>query len=553
MIDPALTHLMRMLMRAGFRQAWRLIKRPSGAFFTLFMLAMVGFGLMPTVVMTLTAEQQPPSAFARVVADSIPLLMYIAAAAMVATNSGEALLELKPAELQFVLAGPFTNSHILSYRLLTLAFGWLPISVFFAVFMLPHLGSFLGGLLGISSGGILITMLAFQYTLLKPRLSPGVLRAIRLAALTSVAVILIEAAGRVSGVDESYSITVVSQAINGGVAARVLSLPFRPFATVMTNDLGIELLIGQLISLGLIAAITVSCYRTNRGFSELAVEGVARRQKKLERIRGGNVYGFSTRNAERSQLLPAFGWLGGVGPVAWSQVTSAVRRTGRLVPGIVVLGIVAAIAAAAVLQLFPDTIPDTGRTYAVPIALAASAYLGFLLSITSQTGFAASPRLLTWYQTLPIRPMAIATGMVSGTATLLIAIQLALCLPALVISSQGVAASLSMLFAGAAFSVAFATMTNFIAAVTGLRPMPGGTPDVFQGARALVFMMILGLSMTPILLLAVGSAGVAGAVFGFFWTYCSIAAGLAMLAGLPALWWYAGTRFVDSDSVGDES
>ncbi|QEF99818.1 hypothetical protein Mal15_38850 [Stieleria maiorica] len=551
MIDPALTRLMQMLSRAAFRQAWRLVKRPSGAFFAVFMLGMVGFGMMPTVMMILTADQPTPSAFARVIADSIPVLMYIAAAAMVTTNSGEALLELKPAELQFVLAGPFTNSHILSYRLLTLAFGWLPISGFFAVFMLPHLGSFLGGFLGISSGGILITMLAFQYTLLKPRLSPGVLRAIRLAALTSVAVIVIEAAGRVIAVEESYSITVVSRAINGGPAAWGLSLPFRPFATVMTSDLGIELLVGQLIGLGLITGVTVSCYRTNRGFSELAVEGVARRQKKLERIRGGNVYGISTRKAERSQMLPAFGWFGGVGPVAWSQITSAIRRTGRLVPGIIVLGIVAAITAAAVLQIFPDTIPDAGRTYAVPIALGASAYVGFLLSITSQTGFAASARLLTWYQTLPIRPMAIAAGMVSGSATLLIAIQIAFCLPALVISTQSVVASLSILFAGVAFSLAFATMTNFIAAVTGLRPMPSGTPDVFQGARALVFMMILGLSMTPILLLAVGSAAVAGALFGFSWTYCSIAAGLAMLAWLPALWWFSGMRFVHHEPVGD--
>ncbi|QDV43484.1 hypothetical protein Enr13x_33410 [Stieleria neptunia] len=551
MIDPALTQLMRMLMRAAVRQGWRLVKKPAGAFFTLFMLAMVSFGLMPTVVMALGDQKQPSSIIAELLGSSIPVLMYAAAAAMVSTDSGKALLELKPPELQFVLAGPFTNSQILSYRLLTFGIGWLPLSFFFSVFLLPHFGSLLGGFLGIALGGAFITMIAFQYTLVRSRISPTGLRAIRWCAVASLALIALEVAQQLLWSSEAYSVAMISRAINGGWAARGLTFPFRPFALLMERPVGIEWLWSLLTSAALVAGITVSCYRTNGGFSELAVEGVARRQKKLERIRGGNVYGVSTSNVERPQMLPTFGWLGGVGPVAWSQVTSAIRRTGRLVPGLILIGMVAAIAAAVLLRFSPDAIPDPVRTYAVPIALAASAYVGFLVSITAQSGFSANRRLLTWYQTLPIRPMAIAMGMVSGTATVLIAIECAFCLPALVVSSLTLVQSLSVVFAGGAFSLAFASMTNFISAVTGLRPMPSGTPDVFQGARALIFMMILGLSMTPIMLFAVGSAAIAGVLVGFSWTFCSIAAGLAMLAGLPVMWWYSGIRFVDSEFLGD--
>ncbi|QDV82686.1 putative ABC exporter domain-containing protein [Planctomycetes bacterium TBK1r] len=551
MIDPALTQLMRMLMWAAVRQGWRLVKKPSGAFFTLFMLAMVSFGLMPTVVMALSDQKQPSSIIAELLGSAIPMLMYAAAAMMVVTDSGKAMLELKPAELQFVLAGPFTNSQILSYRLLTFGLGWLPLSFFFSVFLLPHFGSLLGGFLGIALGGAFITMIAFQYTLVRSRISPALLRAIRWSVGASLALIATEVAHQVLRSPDVYSVEMISRAINDGWAARVLTLPFRPFVLLIESAIGMEWLGGLLMSVALVVGITVSCYRTNGGFSELAVEGVARRQKKLERIRGGNVYAMSTRQAERSRSLPAFGWWGGVGPVAWSQVTSAIRRTGRLVPGMILMGVVAAIAAAVLLPQFPDTIPDPARTYAVPLALAASAYVGFLVSITAQSGFSANRRLLTWYQTLPIRPMAIATGMVTGTATVLLAIECAFCLPALVVSSLTMVQSLSVVFAGASFSLAFASMTNFISAVTGLRPMPSGTPDVFQGARALIFMMILGLSMTPILLFAVGSAAIAGVLVGFSWTFCSITAGLAMLAGLPVMWWYSGIRFVDSEFLGD--
>lgn len=551
MIDPALTHLMRMLMRAGLRQAWRLVKRPSGAVFVVFLLAMTSFGLIPTVVMAFVRPDQPQSMFTTLLTSVIPVLMYAMAAAMIATDSGDALLELKPPELQFVLAGPFTNSHILSYRLLTLLLGWLPLSAFFAVFMLPHFGSMLGAFLGISLGGAFITLIAFQYTLVKSKIAPGVLRAIRLFALLSVAVIAIEACSRVMRSDEVYSTEMIAQSINGGWAAGILTSPFRPFAGVMASGMDLELVYQTALSLGLILVIATSCYQTNGGFAELAVEGVARRQKKLERIKGGNVYGVSVRKKERTQLLPAFPWIGGVGPVAWTQMTSAIRRSGRLAPGLILLGIVVAMVAAVLLRVFPDRLPVEQRKYAVPIALAASIYVGFLFALTAQTGFTSNRRLLTWYQTLPIRSTWIATGMVTGTFTLLFLIQVAFCLPAFVITTQSWIESLSLLFAGASFSLAFSTMTNFIAATFDLRPAPQGTPDVFQGARALLFMLVLGITMTPIVLVAVGGAGVAGALFGFSWVYCPIAGAAAMLSVLPPLWWYSGVRFVQSEFSGD--
>ena len=354
MVDPALTLLIRMLMRAGLRQAWRSMKKPAGVMVTLFMIGMMSFGLIPSIAMAVTSTEQTQSAFSALLTGSIPVLMFAMAAALVATDSGEALLELRPPELQFVLAGPFTNSHILSYRLLTMLIGWVPLCMFFALFMLPHTGSLVGSFFGITLGGAFITLIAFQYTLVKPRLPPGVLSIIRLAALFGLMFIALESSVRVMGSDDPYSISMLSQAINDGWSARILSFPFRPFAAAISGPIDHRLLLNIAMSFALVTLAGLCCYRTNGGFSEMAVEGVARRKKKLDRIKGGNVYGVSTRKKERSQLIPTLGWMGGVGPVAWSQLTSVLRRTGRLVPGLICIGAVAAVVAAVLLQLYPD-------------------------------------------------------------------------------------------------------------------------------------------------------------------------------------------------------
>jgi hypothetical protein len=540
-----------MLIRAGLRQAWRSMKKPAGMLVAIFMIAMLSFGMLPSFAMVLTSANQTQSEFSSLVTNSIPLLMFAMAVALVATESGNALLELRPAELQFVLAGPFTNSHILSYRLLTMLIGWMPLCMFFALFMLPHTGSLVGSYFGIAFGGAFITLIALQYTLLRPRLSPNVLRLIRLGALFGLMFIMLEASLRVMGQDDPFSISKLSGAINEGFAARILSLPFRPFAAAISGPVDQNLLLNLALSFALVASAAFCCYRTNSGFSELAVEGVARRRKKLERIKGGNVYGFSTGKAERSQLIPMPGWLGGAGPVAWSQLTSTLRRTGRLVPGLICIGVVAAAVAAVLLQLYPDAIPKTLRFYAVPIALGVATYIGFLVTMTAQTGFSSNPRLLVWYQTLPIRPMAIAIGMSVGTIALLVSIQAAICLPAIVVTSQSLLQSLAICFLGLAFNVAFASTINFISATTDLRPMPQGTPDVFQGARGMIFMLVLGVAMLPIVLLGIGSAGIVGAILGYSWVTCSVAAGIAIMTIPPLLWWVSGEQFVKKELTVD--
>ena len=511
------------------------------------MLGMLSFSLLPVIAMRITSGEQTQSEIGLLLCDSIPVLLYAMAAAVITLDAGEGLLELKPAELQFVLAGPFTNSQILSYRLLTLLTGFIPLSLFFAIFALPYSGSFVGSALAILLVGSLIVLISFQYTLLKPTLSPTTLRMIRVVSLGSIALVCLESGSYFLRSDNPVSLAEISQAINGGWAARVLATPFRSFASLFNGSIGLNLALDALISVALVASVACSCYLTNSGFAELAVEGVARRRKKLERIKGGNVYGLSVGSQERKRMLPPFGWWGGIGPVAWSQLTSSLRRSGRLIPSMLFLGVVASFVLIVVIRLYPYALDKSFRDYSIPIALAGAGYLGFLVTITAQGGFSANRRLLTWYQTLPIKPVSIAIGMIAGTGSVLAAIQVALLLPAVAITTQSWAHCGALLFAGLAVDIAFATAINLVSATTGLRPMPQGTPDVFQGARAMVFMFVFAISMLPTFVFGTGGAVAGGAIFGFSWSACAIGGGISILMIQPLLWWVSGERFVQSE------
>lgn len=548
MFDPALNQLIIMLTKAGLRNSWKTIKTPAGAFFLVFAIGMLGFGTMPALVMAFTSDDQSSSVFSVFVASGAAPLMFVCTAVLVATNSGDGLLELRPPELQFVLAGPFSDSHVLSYRLVTLFTGWVPLSVFFSILMFPYFTSFVGGACAFTLGGMFIMLIAFQFTLIKPRFSAGVLRTVRLIALLSILALFAEAGIAIVNSNQDWSPAKIGAVIDNGMSSLVLTVPFRPFANLMSRPVGPAWLMDLVMAGGLVIAAMLSCYRTNAGFSELAVEGVARRAKKLDRIKQGNVYGSLSRKSVHKQMLPELGWIGGAGPVAWSQIIGSIRRTGRLVPGVFVLGAVSAALLAFTIRLQPDWFDGFPRAYSVPIALCASCYIGFLFSMTAATGFAGNERVLTWYRTLPINPFSIAAGMVWGTATLLISVQLAVCLPALVVSTQTWAESAAVVFAGMALNIAFASTVNFIAAATSLRPIPQGTPDVFQGAKGILFMFALGIAMVPSMLFAAGAASIAGGLFGFSWVICPFAAGVALLAIAPFLWWISGERFMKRES-----
>ena len=120
-------------------------------------------------------------------------------------------------------------------------------------------------------------------------------------------------------------------------------------------------------------------------------------------------------------------------------------------------------------------------------------------------------------------------------------------LVALAVSIQPIHEMVAILFAFLAFDLAFASIKNLVSASTDLNPMPQGTPDIFHGAKGMLFMLLMGIAMIPTMVIAAIAVGVVGAIAGFTWTPCSLAAAFGFLAPLPFIWWLSGHRFMNRE------
>ena len=546
LIDPALNQLIWTLMRAGLRKTFRSMKTPAGAVAALFFLISIGFAVFSQVAVAMMKDKPTNLGFFSVVIDSLPIALFMVTALLVITDAGKTFLELRPPELQFVLAGPFSDSQVLSYRLTTVMIGWGLMALFFSTLMMLHVQTWVGGLLAVTLGGGFMMMTSFVLTLLGPRLGAAAMSAVRIGTLIGLAVLAIESGVRYSS-SELLGVQRISEAVNQSVCGKIVSVPFQPFANLAILPLGWSMLANAMIGLTLFVGVVACCYLANAGFSELAVEGVARRQQKMNRVKGGNIYAMKIRKSEQKQLLPAFPWFGGMGPVAWSQLTTTIRRGGRLLPGLLVLGAVGAIAARIANYLYPGWISEDQRMWAMPTAMGGATYVGFLFSMMAQNGFTANRKLLTWYQTLPLRPIPLAAGMVVGMTATLFCIRFATATVALAVSVQHLHEMIAILFAFLAFDLAFASIKNLVSASTDLNPMPQGTPDIFHGAKGMLFMLLMGFAMIPTMVIATITVGVVGAIAGYTWTPCSLAAALSLLAQLPVIWWLSGHRFMNRE------
>lgn len=518
---------------------------------SLVLLTIIGVAIVPSLALAIMNPDIIASPMKSFAAPLMPLVLFVVANQLVASDAGQKLMELRPPELQFVLAGPFRPSQILTYRLTILGFNWTLMSLFFIVVLLSHFESVAGGYLGILLGGSFIFSLSFLRALVTPRLTPSTIHSFRIGLRLLLLAILAEVAFLASRSPQSFTPEGISSLLGSSYLASVLGYPFRPFAYLLQCKIGWALVANALIGGLMVVASIACCYRFNDGFSELAVEGVARSKERKARIRGGNLYAIKPKGTSTITRVPEFGWWAGAGPVAWTQVAMILRRTGYLIPGILTLGLFGSIGIFVAIGSGVFTMSPQMQSSSFLIAMGIGTYVSFLILMTTQLGFSMNQSLLTWYQMLPIGPLPIGIGMIAGNLVILFSIRLGFSLVGWSLSDQSWTDNLIYALGFTAIDVSMASVLNLISAATALRIQSSGTPDIFQGARAMVFMLAAAAAMTPIVLIGVLGAAIGGGILGFAVAPCVLTASLTVFAMMPLIWWLTGHRFLSRELTTD--
>ena len=369
-MDPALLLLWRLRTRAFFRRLGRNLRKPKGILLTLV-------GLLVFVPWMLSIAFTPKAAIPwnpEGVRRFGPLILLVYAALSMVLSSGERVLFFSPAEIDFLFPGPFTRRGLLAYKAAGAVLQVMFSALFITVAFLRSSRSLPAAYLA-----IVLVMLFFQFLGMAVGLASNTVAAFATSVRRRVVVVgligLVVATAWSAGA-EVFSLPPEEALarVEASPALRAATWPFKPFIFVYTSEGFSAAMAGWTsVCLGMVAAMVGVVFAIDAQYFETSAASSARIYAQLQKMRqgGGLMPGRGVlikpkRARLRLGMLP---WLGGVGPVLWRQVATALREPVRLT--IITLVLIAP----GVIPLLASRHPD-----ATPIAqVAAFAFAGISL------------------------------------------------------------------------------------------------------------------------------------------------------------------------------
>ena len=319
-------------------------------------------------------------------------------------------VQFKPAEVDFLFAGPYGRRELLLYKICSLFGSVLFSSLIFSVILsrvpVPWPILFIGLALAITFA-ILLNVLASVATLtVSTRLHRPVVR----AAAAIVAVLIALAAYAALSSTDLAGATERGLEIAKSPIGRVFLMPFMTFARAITApDYAAFAVYGSLavainmVVVGLILLLDADYY-------ESGIDASRKTYERLRRIRQGDLFAADVKRAA-SWSLPELPRLGGVGPVAWRQGVTAIRSLPRML-------------LISLLFMLPGAVFMVRGKNEQEILQLALSYLGAMLFVFMPSAFRFDFRSdlnkMGWLKALPIPPWAIVTGQLLPATCMLV-------------------------------------------------------------------------------------------------------------------------------------
>jgi hypothetical protein len=338
-MNPALGLLIRFQLRGWLRYLTRSMRTVKGA-----LLALVGLAvLVPWIAAVIWAPRQGGGWAGHDLRDFGPAMLLLYCLMNVVFSSGERAIYFPPAEVNFLFPGPFSRRQLLAYKIVLTFLVSLPSAMFLSL-TLHMYSSWFGALFT----GILLAVLfmqLFTLTLNLLAISVGARLYTRgrklalMAALVLGGVLLWQAGGSPREWQGREVLTNVLQT----PAWKVVTWPLRSFfEAVMAERLWPDLVqwaaVGLLVNLGLVGVL----FGLDADYLEASATASARIYARIQRLRrGGMGSGESLRRGGKVRVrLPMLPWLGGIGPLVWRQLTTALRGADRLLTLLIALSVI---------------------------------------------------------------------------------------------------------------------------------------------------------------------------------------------------------------------
>jgi hypothetical protein len=413
-MHSALWLLMRLQTRAALRRVTRKVRTPKGAFFVIVGALVFLLWLGPV----LFSVKLGPTTNPETVRSIAPLLLLVMCILTLIGGGGDKSISFTQGEINFLFPGPFTRRELLLYKLTRTLIGALLSGLVFSIALLQHastrLAAFIGGVLAMG----FVQLLTLVFSLLAQSIGTRaytLARKIILFGVFAALVVPMASSGR-----EAFRNGFLegAKAVGQSTAGKVVLAPMVPFVRTFAAQSPSELATWGMTSLAINAGLLVLLLRLDADYREASLAASQRIFDRLERMRRGQIVANTSSAGAKRRRLPMFPWLGGAGPTAWRQFTTALRTSRGTLFFLLIMSC----------SVAPAFLAAKGNA-AIPIATA-SLWMTVILSMMLKFDFRGELEQMDWMKTLPISPTAMAAGQLAAPVVVLTIVQTILMLSA---------------------------------------------------------------------------------------------------------------------------
>jgi hypothetical protein len=336
-VDAILVKLLVLRFRGGVRHRWRELKTLRGALYLCITIAVIALLMKQSSLPDNPFSgglQGDPEQLREKLAQLMPWGLLAACLLTVFTASGPAL-HFSPSEINLLFSGPFSRRALLLYKTAFYVFGALLSSLLITLlvpgFTHSQLATFLGAFLTL----MFIQLFSAVIRLASQRLVGYCyvpLRSSHVVMLLSVtiAAFIWYLAGLDNGLVEVLIL------VQSSVMATLVLSPFEVFAHIfLSPSIYPNLLLWSCLGFAINAALLAIIILLDEHSYEASVVSSLQMHKRWDRVRrSGMLWG--TQIIVGSSFWPP-PLLGGVGPIAWRQLLTALRTSSK--PALVILSV----------------------------------------------------------------------------------------------------------------------------------------------------------------------------------------------------------------------
>lgn len=396
-MHPLLT-LYKFQGKSLFRRMTRNIGTVKGALLFIFGIAVVVLWLAPSAYQAMHVKRTDPA----VVIAIVPAIMLAMCLLNLITSGGDKAVVFTPAEVDFLFPAPFTRRQLLAYKLGKSLVGLLFSSLLLSVVFLRHAVSWPFAWWGTFLALIFMQLLAMAITLIAQ--STGERAYTRSRKIILVAVLLVIAAAVIPSLkaeDGRLGFLKLAQAVHSSRIGSILLSPLEAFGRVfVASRWWPNGLIYTAAALGINGLLVLVVFYLDADYLEAAAAKSQKVHERAQRLRKGGLSALAKPGRKGKWRIPELPHLRGAGPIAWRQMTTALRNSRGLLFVLLILALTVG-----PITFAPGNVENPGHSF-----ITAFAFSTLIVGALLRFDFRGDLDLMDHLKSLPVSASAVSIG-----------------------------------------------------------------------------------------------------------------------------------------------